>query len=85
MPLPSPLLPIYPPGTRHGDWLDAFQVYPDGSTQIVPAPGGSRTLGVCYGIDNTGIGTYWYCPQNFGVAPQTSNVQKLGDKATVLR
>jgi len=70
---------------RHGDWFDAFQVAVDGSSMVLPAPGGGRPEGVCYGIDNVGITGYWYCPQSYGVPPTTSDYRYLGDKASVMR
>ena len=70
---------------RHGDWFDAFQVAVDGSAMVLPAPGGGRPEGVCYGIDNVGITGYWYCPESYGVPPTTSDYRRLGDKAAVMR
>ena len=69
--------------SEYGVWRDYFEVQAGG--QLVPSPDTLRRLGVCYGVDTTGmngvaspIGEFRYCPQSFGVPP-TLGTNDLGD------
>ena len=64
------------PGTasEYGDWRDFFEFEVSG--QITARQDTLRKLGVCYGVDTTGmngvnspINDYRYCPNNYGVPP----------------
>jgi hypothetical protein len=64
----------------YANWREAFELGPGG--ELLPAAGKERPLGPCNGVDTTdgrsGVDTYRFCPDSFGVGPLLDSANIYG-------